>query len=197
MQNIVKEFENAYDLVELNYQGQNPRHMNTYLIINWEDKTVDIENRNYQIVGTPSKEWNGLITSICLPTGINAVMARFTVDELLPVISERAKHFESVWDGSNYKGQFDDDEYGDATWELDELVKATFDNTTDDIGVMDLCDWFVDCPVTAGSTDAEIEEIANTAELDAKGMWQILDTSTESVKEFLTRIRDELRDEEE
>jgi len=61
-------FENAWDLITRNYSGNYPDQMPIYLKIDWYLKKIWVEARNYQISGTPVREWFGIIRSIRLQT---------------------------------------------------------------------------------------------------------------------------------
>jgi len=190
MDNKIEVYENSTDLIEENYPGNYPEQMPIYLWIDWETEEITAGTRNYQIGGTPMREWHGLVSAYRLPWNVDArELQEWVQNEIIPVVIEIEAGFESYWDGSNWKGRFSENVDSDLSY----IIETTC--PTHEGGLWDVSSWFESYPdITADSTDEEIQEIANDEVRDAENNGIILIGGVEKVFEYLTMRRDELKE---
>ena len=187
------EFENRTDLIEANYPGQNPRMMSVYMLVDWDEKTVEVETRNYQIGGTPLNEWLGRIWSFTLPSPVDALEIRdYITEEIIPVLEQVEDKYDTQWDGSNWVPDWGEVEIDDIRYQVKQLVDGA--PTLDEGGLWDAGEWFQNSQplVTAATTDAELKELAAELEMYARGENVILD----GLEKYLYELREEKRFEE-
>ena len=100
--------ENA--LIEANYAGNFPRQMPIYLMVDKETREITVETRNYQICGTPMRQWNGFISVYRLPANVDAEKLAKDIDEnYLSQFEQICGGWHSFWDGNNWKGTITDE----------------------------------------------------------------------------------------
>ena len=105
-------FENETDLIKENYHGSFPRQMPIYISIDWENKTISAFTRNYQIGGTPAREWNGIVSVYKLPRNIDAKELKSGIEEhYLKDIETIGEFFDISHNGHNFVGSFPDHIY--------------------------------------------------------------------------------------
>jgi hypothetical protein len=96
--------ENA--LIEKNYAGSYPTQMPIYLIVDWHDGTIDVSTRNYQIDGTPVRQWNGFEDAFRLPDNVDASKLAANIDDYYMETLDRIRYgWSRYYDGNNYKGK--------------------------------------------------------------------------------------------
>jgi hypothetical protein len=116
------DYKNEDALIKNNYQGQNPKQMPIYLVVDWEDATITAETRNYQIGGTPARQWHQLVSAYQLPADVDAAnLASDIKTEYLPLIEKIRSGFETKWDGNNRVGRFTEDARQEM-WKLKECL---------------------------------------------------------------------------
>ena len=194
------DYESPIDLVEPNYPGQFPRQMSIYLKIDWASKCVYAETRNYGIGGTPIDEWKGETSVYALPDNVDATKLKTFVEPYLKTIDAIAAGYTTRWDGNRYVPDFSDVE--DLKQELDDA----FSNLDDSVETIDRF-MFTDPDeyfgahgenldpgtITAATTDAEIDAIAETLTDEAAREMVVIDGS---VVDYLIELREEMRDDE-
>jgi len=185
-------FSNATGLLE-----ENPMNLGhqapIYLFIDWENETVDAYT--YCDNSTPGDVYHGKRSMIRLPGEVNAALMREDVDKLLPMIEKIFAGYESKWNGSNWKGTFNEES-------MDLIGKLIYDIEEGDYfstidywgGLYDVHDYFVDRPegLTAASTDEEIEKIAEESIQNALGDDIKIIGGNGRVIEHLKQLREEL-----
>jgi hypothetical protein len=97
-------------LIEANYPGNYPRQMPIFLLVDKETREITVETRNYQIGGTPARQWNGFVSAYRLPANIDAEKLAADIDENYAARFEAlCDGWSSAWDGHNWKGTLTDD----------------------------------------------------------------------------------------
>jgi hypothetical protein len=97
-------------LIEANYAGNYPRQMPIFLLVDKETREITVETRNYQIGGTPARQWNGFVSAYQLPANVDADRLAADIDEHYSSQFEAlCDGWDSVWDGQNWKGTLTDD----------------------------------------------------------------------------------------
>ncbi len=124
MQNKIGNFaENA--LIKANYAGNHPAQMPIYLIVDWQNGTVDVCTRNYQIGGTPAREWNGFEHAIRIPSNIDAERLAANVDQYYMVKLDKIREgWSERYDGNNYKGQLTEESH-ELLFDLEQEIETT------------------------------------------------------------------------
>lgn len=93
------------------------------LYVNWEDKTAKVETQ-MRTNSTPGEVWNGIAGQFDLLDDTDFTrFPEFFKDEVQPLLQKIGEGFESVWNGSNYKGQFTEDAQ-EVLWELQQLLEG-------------------------------------------------------------------------
>jgi hypothetical protein len=92
-------------LITENYAGNFPRQMPIYLLVDWQTGEITVQPRNYQIGGTPARQWNGYEYAIRLPANVDAErlasdISEYYAEKLDAVRSGWSEHY----DGNNNKG---------------------------------------------------------------------------------------------
>jgi hypothetical protein len=118
--------ENA--LIEGNYHGNSPAQMPIYLIIDWENRTINVCTRNYQIGGTPARQWNGFEHAIQLPANIDAERLASDVDQYYAAkLDKICDGWSEEYDGNNYKGHLTE-EAQELLSDLEQEIETTGGN---------------------------------------------------------------------
>lgn len=195
-------FDGPLDLIEPNYPGNYPDQMPIYLEIDWERREITAFTRNYQIGGTPGREWHGLATTYQLPNNTRADrLAGWVADEIVPLVDKLVGKFESVWDGSNWVGRWPDelqDDLYDFVHRMDAECAGmgSIPTINDDGGLWHVTDWLSNSNlskeynITPGTTDDRLQEIANEIESDAVNDDVVL---SGDLLAYLHNIRDEVK----
>lgn len=186
-------FENAWDLITRNYSGNYPDQMSIYLKIDWYLKKIWVEAQNYQISGTPVREWFSIVTSIRLPDNIDATEIINDLDNIAESIINLEAIFDIAWNGSNYVGRFikndDDDEYtvDNLIYDLENCNWSVYENG----GLWDARDWIDDTElyIAADMTDEELE----TIKLDLIEIAHADNIVLYGLSDYLIDIRDRMR----
>ncbi len=158
----------------------------------WADYNAEIGS------AVPEAVWNGRTVRFPAPcmtaNGMNRLM-----DEIAP-LAERVLAGASIdWDGNNHVGKLDEDAQ-DASDEIEELCSETEPAPSETVTEWDACEVYDavkdELGVTADSTDAELEALAEELEEEDS-----IDEGTggpmvlNGTLEFLQSIRDNLREE--
>ena len=197
-------YENRLDLIEPNYPGNFPEQMPIYLEVDWERQEITAFTRNYQIDGTPSRQWHGLATVYELPGNTRAdKLAEWVKNEIVPSVEKLIDKFESVWNGSNWIGRWSwDDQTEKNMWmfceqmSAEELGCGNIPTLSDEGGLYHVIDWLENFPtadkynITADTTDARLQEIADTIVSEAENDDVVL---TGDVFYYLQQIREEMQ----
>lgn len=92
-------------LITGNYHGNFPAQMPIYLVVDWQNGTVDVCTRNYQIGGTPGRQWNGYEDTIQLPANIDAEKLAADIDQYyMQKLDQIRVGWYEEYDGNNYRG---------------------------------------------------------------------------------------------
>lgn len=195
-------FDGPLDLIEPNYSGNYPDQMPIYLEIDWERHEITAFTRNYQVDGTPAREWHGLATVYELPNNTRADrLADWVRDEIVPLVEKLVAKFESMWDGSNVVGRWPDemrDDLYDFVHRMDEEYNGmgSIPTIDDSGGLWHVVDWLEKFPVaeeygiTPDTTDTRLQEIADEIKSDATNDHVVL---TGDVFDYLQQIREEMQ----
>ena len=195
-------YESPLDLIEPNYPGNFPEQMPIYLEIDWERQEITAFTRDYNIGGTPAREWYGLATVYELPGNTRAdQLAEWVKKEVIPRVEKLATKFESVWNGSNWVGEWKDDARDDL-FDLEYFLDGecsgmgSIPTISDEGGLYHVIDWLENFPtadkynITADTTDARLQEIADTIVSEAENDDVVL---TGDVFYYLQQIREEMQ----
>ena len=199
-------YENPLDLIEPNYPGNFPEQMPIYLEIDWERQEITAFTRDYNIGGTPAREWYGLATVYELPNNTRAdQLAEWVEKEVVPRVEKLATKFESVWNGSNWVGRWPDEIQETDLYdflhffEIECAGMGSIPTLSDEGGLYHVTDWLGNFPtakeygITPDTTDARLQEIANIIESEAKNDDVVL---YGDIFDYLQQIRDELSEEQ-
>jgi len=92
-------------LIDHNYSGNHPSQMPIYIWVDWETGEISAGTRNYQIGGTPSREWNGYIQAIRIPNNIDAETLAANIDQYyLTKLDTIREGWEEFYNGNQHKG---------------------------------------------------------------------------------------------
>lgn len=176
----IPKFESPIDLVEVNIPGQFPRQVPIYLKIDWEDEEVYVETRDYQIDGTPMREFYGLVSVFRLPDNIDATQLAETVrDDLMDIFDAAAENFEINWNGHNWIGHIDENLHFSLSEKIHDVMSSI---TYDDWGLWSFDEWYAnDMPnidkrlkEMDSIDDPRIEELADELIDDAKNNYYVI-----------------------
>jgi hypothetical protein len=197
---INMDFTNSIDLIEGNYPGQNPRQMPIYLEIDWENEEISARTRNYQIDGTPARQWHGLVSVYQLPNDTNALeLIDWVKNEILPRAEKIADGFSSEWDGHNWVGTFTEDareEEEGITRDLEcGSVNESIPRLMDGGGLWDMREWVRESDflneITPETTDKELGEIKSEI-ISVSDVSDIVLDYDGTIMDFLKEYRDDL-----
>lgn len=103
-------YENEDALIENNYAGNFPKQMPIYLFVDWETGEITAGARNYQIGGTPAREYHRISRAYHLPANVDAErLAQDIKDEYEKKLDEVRAGITIEWDGNNYVGLYTDE----------------------------------------------------------------------------------------
>lgn len=105
---------------------QNQSLCSIILYVRWKSQEVYVDIR-MQTNSTSMEVWNGLSYEYRLPVDTNfKEFSKYYKENIKPVLQEMGKHFESYWNGSNWKGKFkfvefkdEEDEYFNSHLEVE------------------------------------------------------------------------------
>lgn len=194
MENRIKQYEAATDLIEPNFDGQTPRGKPIYLVVDWEEGFVDVGTRCIQIEGTPMREFHGLASRFEINYLVDARRLREWIgDNIMPMLNDLESRFDTRWDGHNWVAAWDE-----STGEQDigfEWIELTLeqDVPTHEGGLWSARDWYQDFKpgVRADMTDEELQRLAeDERDIALRESDVVLD---DDLEDYLRVIRDELR----
>lgn len=174
----------------------NPRQpMETVLLYDPEDDQLWVELR-HAISGTPEPEWCRRRLAWTIPSTVDASSLTDAINrgEIADALSRIRAGHTIEWDGSNHVGRLTDD-----AREMQDGIEEWLDAWRDTLegGLIAVDDWYPerdlfidDYGITATTTDAELDAIAERMEADARGENYALD----GAYAYAERVRDELRD---
>jgi hypothetical protein len=91
----------------LHYPGQYQRQ-NVYLYLDCESGEAEIRYNPEIGTAIPMRQWNGLLRAWPVNQPLKARAANQLLEELSPLLQSVLDGFESVWDGSNLVGRFNE-----------------------------------------------------------------------------------------
>ena len=160
----------------------------------WADYNAEIGN------AVPEAVWNGRTLRFPAPCMTAAGMNRL-MDEIAPLADRVLAGSEIEWDGNNHVGKLDEDAQ-DASDEIERICDELEPASSETVTEWDACEFYDavkdELGVTADSTDAELEALAEELEEEDS-----IDEGTggpmvlNGTLEFLQSIRDNLREEAE
>lgn len=166
----------------------------TYLNLDPRDRTVWV-SQEYKTNSTSMDEWNGLVLTWKINGHPSEADMREWIADNMEALVVICDGFEEHWNGNNHVGRFTTPEARDAA----DWIDIDFDN---DGGPANYYEYYtVDSwlehsrdQITADMTD---EQLANLAQQWEPTEPQIVCGGRDSILEFITRIRDELKFEQE
>ena len=160
----------------------------------WADYNAEIGS------AVPEAVWNGRTLRFPAPCMTAAGMNRL-MDEIAPLADRVLAGSEIEWDGNNHVGKLDEDAQ-DASDEIERICDELEPAPSETVTEWDACEFYDavkdELGVTADSTDAELEALAEELEEEDS-----IDEGTggpmvlNGTLEFLQSIRDNLREEAE
>ena len=185
------DYDNPTALLESDGDGQ-PRRIN--LVIDWASKIISAETRAHDDNSQSESRWRGLEDAYPLPPLTDASRLREWVEaEVLPRAAPLAEVYQTVWEDVEQFGRFPGHE----------TEKQDFDAWMDshepplhDGGLWLVEDWLSGGveEVGPGTTDAAIEELADTIVDEAAAENVVLVGGREAVRAYLLDYRQDLRD---
>lgn len=164
----IMDYKNRTDLIEENYPGQNLREMPVLMLVDWENKVVNLEKRSY-MCGQPAREFCGIVWRFTLPCGVDALEIKDYLESyVLPELEGFEEGFSTEWNGHNWIGSWKE-------WDIIGL-RQIIEDLLEDVPVLEYWQGLRDAaeylemenlPVTVDSTEEELKIIAEKLELEA------------------------------
>ena len=178
-------------LLEPDGDGQ-PRQIN--LVIDWRDAVISAETRAHDDNTQSEYRWRGMEDVYSLPPLVDATRLREWVEEeVLPRALPLLEAYETVWEDIEQFGRFPghEDEKQDFDAWMDRIEPPLHDG-----GLWPVVDWLSGGveEVGPGTTDAAIEELADTIVDEAAAENVVLVGGREAVRAYLLDYRQDLRD---
>ena len=178
-------------LLEPDGDGQ-PRQIN--LVIDWRDAVISAETRAHDDNTQSEYRWRGMEDAYPLPPLVDATRLREWVEEeVLPRALPLLEAYETVWEDIEQFGRFPghEDEKQDFDAWMDRIEPPLHDG-----GLWPVVDWLSGGveEVGPGTTDAAIEELADTIVDEAAAENVVLVGGREAVRAYLLDYRQDLRD---
>ncbi len=178
-------------LLEPDGDGQ-PRQIN--LVIDWRDAVISAETRAHDDNTQSEYRWRGMEDAYPLPPLVDATRLREWVEEeVLPRALPLLEAYETVWEDIEQFGRFPghEDEKQDFDAWMDRIEPPLHDG-----GLWPVVDWLSGGveEVGPGTTDAAIEELADTIVDEAAAENVVLVGGREAVRAYLLDCRQDLRD---
>lgn len=178
-------------LLEPDGDGQ-PRQIN--LVIDWRDAVISAETRAHDDNTQSEYRWRGMEDAYPLPPLVDAAQLREWVEEeVLPRALPLLEAYETVWEDIEQFGRFPghEDEKQDFDAWMDRIEPPLHDG-----GLWPVVDWLSGGveEVGPGTTDAAIEELADTIVDEAAAENVVLVGGREAVRAYLLDYRQDLQD---
>lgn len=178
-------------LLEPDGDGQ-PRQIN--LVIDWRDAVISAETRAHDDNTQSEYRWRGMEDAYPLPPLVDATRLREWVEEeVLPRALPLLEAYETVWEDIEQFGRFPghEDEKQDFDAWMDRIEPPLHDG-----GLWPVVDWLSGGveEVGPGTTDAAIEELADTIVDEAAAENVVLVGGREAVRAYLLDYRQDLQD---
>jgi hypothetical protein len=96
------------------------------LYVDWESKEATVDTR-YRNGSTSKRVWDKLAYEFTLPANVDAVQfPEFYKEHVQPLLQKMGQNFEIDWNGSNFVGQFTDDDDHELNYmgEIEEVLKG-------------------------------------------------------------------------
>lgn len=158
----------------------------------WADYNAEIGS------AVPEAVWNGRTIRFPAPC-MTAAGMNHLMDEIAPLADRVLAGSEIEWDGNNHVGKLDEDAQ-DASDEIERICDELEPAPSETVTEWDACEFYDavkdELGVTADSTDAELEALAEKLEEeDSIYEWTGGPMVLNGTLEFLQSIRDNLREE--
>ena len=185
------DYDSPVALLEPDGDGQ-PRQIN--LVIDWRDAVISAETRAHDDNTQSEYRWRGMEDAYPLPPLVDATRLREWVEEeVLPRALPLLEAYETVWEDIEQFGRFPghEDEKQDFDAWMDRIEPPLHDG-----GLWPVVDWLSGGveEVGPGTTDAAIEELADTIVDEAAAENVVLVGGREAVRAYLLDYRQDLRD---
>ena len=169
-----------------------PRQIN--LVIDWRDAVISAETRAHDDNTQSEYRWRGMEDAYPLPPLVDATRLREWVEEeVLPRALPLLEAYETVWEDIEQFGRFPghEDEKQDFDAWMDRIEPPLHDG-----GLWPVVDWLSGGveEVGPGTTDAAIEELADTIVDEAAAENVVLVGGREAVRAYLLDYRQDLQD---
>ena len=163
----------------------------TALRLDPEKRTVEVF-QDYNDGNTPADVWHNRVLYTRLEDLDASSLEQYITEDPENLMQTICDNHSVEWDGNNMIGRMT--ETGHDAWER--LVAQINALPESDLVYMSVEEWYSDTSeITADTTDEEIDEYAQLA-IDNLGERDVLDGDKGDIIAYLTKIRDELRDNE-
>ena len=179
-------------LLEPDGDGQ-PRQI--HLVIDWANKIISAETRAHDDNTQSEYRWRGMEDAYPLPPLVDATRLREWVEEdVLPRALPLLETYQTVWEGVDQFGRFPGHE--EDKEEFDHWMSCDAEPPLHDGGLWPVEDWLSGGveEVSHETTDAAIEELADTIVDEAASENVVLVGGREAVRAYLLDYRQDLRD---
>ncbi len=186
------DYDCPVELLEPDGDGQ-PRQIN--LVIDWRDAVISAETRAHDDNARSEYRWRGMEDAYPLPPLVDATQLREWVEtEALPRALPLLEAYQTVWVDVDQFGRFPGHECEKE--EFDRWMAMDAEPPLHDGGLWLAEDWLrADIEeVGPGTTDAAIEELADTIVDEATATNVVFVAGREAVRAYLLDYRQDLRD---
>ena len=190
--NLSLDYDCPAALLEPDGDGQ-PRRIN--LVIDWASKIISVETRAHILDTQSEYRWRGMEDAYPLPPLVDAARLREWVEEeVLPRALPLLEAYQTVWVDVEQFGRFPGHE--EDKEEFDRWMAMDTEPPLHDGGLWLVEDWLSDGveEVSHETTDAAIEELADTIVDEAASENVVLVGGREAVRAYLLDYRQDLRD---
>ena len=179
-------------LLEPDGDGQ-PRQIN--LVVDWADAVISAETRAHDDNARSEYRWRGMEDAYTLPEPVDAAQLREWVEEeVLPRALPLLEAYQTVWVDVDQFGRFPGHEQEKE--DFDAWMMQDAEPPLHDGGLWLVADWLSGGveEVGPGTTDAAIEELADTIVDEATAENVVFVAGREAVRAYLLDYRQDLQD---
>ena len=198
---LICNYKDPMDIIETDPYRNNQEQAQIWLVVNWEEKEVDVINK-YQDGTYSMRNHHGLDAYYLLPYNLDiiAFQENWEGSELQEILNKYAEHWEIVWDGNNYVGQWDflddyDDDLGyDTFYKKDFDIEDAIQNlsTIENMGIWDFGEWYCDGEDDYPDNYLEMESKDVIDEMIYRARVENHVIFTEDREQLIKRLEDEI-----